>query len=133
MLQDFFLFIYVPMILVTVVMVTDLAIVLDVSCQVRSDEFFDVAAAAADYLDPLCFKNIFGTLAHIAGEHDCNAHLSQDRRYSALASASLRRGHPAYIGNLSVDDIENRIIRTMAEVVIHASISCWYSYLHNVY
>ena len=116
----------------TVVVVAHLTVIFYISCKVCSNEFLHVTAAATDHLNPLSLKDIPGTLAHIASKHNRNAHLSQNRSDSALASAALRRSHLADISHLSVNYIEYRIVCAMTEVVIHTSISCWYSYLHNI-
>ena len=115
-----------------IVVVARLAIVLYVSCEVGCHKLFDVAAAAAYHFDPLGFQNILRSLAHISCQHHCHSHLAKDRSYSALASATFRRSHLAHSCNLTVDYIKNRIIRAMAEMIIHASVSCWYCYLHNL-
>ena len=51
---------------------------------------------------------------------------------AALAAAAFRRCHLAYIGNFTVNDIKYCIIGTMTEMVIYASVSCRYCYLHNI-
>ena len=73
----------------TVMVITRLTIILDISCKVCSDEFFHVTAATTDDLYPLGFKDILGSLTHIAGKHDNHAHLTEHGSYSALASAAL--------------------------------------------
>ena len=67
-----------------------LTIILNVSGEVSSNEFFHVTAASTDHLDSLGFKNILGTLAHITRKHNDNTHLTEHRSYSALASTSFR-------------------------------------------
>ena len=116
--------------LMTVMMCTDLAVVLDISGKISCHKFLDISAAASDYLDPLSLKHILGTLTHISCQHHYHSHLLQHRGDSALAATSFRRCHPADSSNLAVDHIKNCIICAMSEVVIHASVSCWYCYLH---
>ena len=74
----------------TIMVITCLTIILDISCKVCCDEFFHVTAATTDNLYSLGFKDILGSLAHIAGKHDNHAHLSEHGSYSALAAASFR-------------------------------------------
>ena len=113
-----------------VMVVARLAVVLDISSEVCCHKLFDISAAAADDLDALCLKNILGSLAHVSGQHDSHSHLAEHRSDSALASASFRRSHLADSDNLTVNDVKYCIVCAMTEVVIHASVSCRYCYLH---
>ena len=115
----------------TVVVIAYFTIVLDVSCKVCSHKLFNITAAASDHLNPLSLKHILRTLSHISGKHDHNSHLTKYGSDSALASASFRGSHPADIRHFSVNDIEYRIVSAMTEMIIHASVSCRYRYLHN--
>ena len=54
------------------------------------NKFFYIAAASANHLNSLGFKNILGALAHISCKHYHNTHLSQNRGYATLASAAFR-------------------------------------------
>ena len=74
----------------TVMVVTCLTIILDISCKVCRDEFFHVTAAATNHFDSLGLKDILCSLAHITGKHDNHTHLSEHGSYSALATASFR-------------------------------------------
>ena len=114
----------------TVMVITRLTVILDISCQVCGDEFLNITAAATDDLYSLCFKDILRSLAHIAGKHDHHSHLSEHWSYSTLAATAFRRSHLADICDLSIDHIKYRIICAMTEVIIHTSIPCRYSYLH---
>lgn len=111
----------------TVMVVARLTIILYVSCKVCCNEFSHVTAAATYHLDSLGFENILGTLAHITGKYDYDSHLAEYRSYSALSAASFWRSHLTDISHLIVNDIKDCI-----EVIIHASISSWYCYLHNI-
>ena len=90
----------------TVVMVTDFSVILYFSGEIGRHEFFHITAAAADNLYPLCFKDISGSLSHIAGKHHGNSHLLQDRSYTALAPASLRRGHLADTDHFTINNFK---------------------------
>ena len=120
-------------ILMTVVVITCLTVIFNVSCKVCSDKFFHITAAATDHFYSLGLKDILGTLAHIAGKHDYHAHLSENRSDSAFAATAFRRSHLADVCHLAVKHVKYRIVCTMTEVVIHTSISCWYCYFHNIY
>ena len=74
----------------TVMVITHLTVILYISCEVGSYQFFNIAAAAAYNLNSLSFKDILCTLAHVAGKHDNDTHLAENRSDSALASASFR-------------------------------------------
>ena len=74
----------------TVMVIARLTIILNVSCKVCSNEFFNITAASTDHLDSLSFKNILSSLSHITRKHDNNTHLTKHRSYSTLASAALR-------------------------------------------
>lgn len=113
-------------------MIACLTIILDIACKVCSNKFIHNTSAATDNLYPLGFKHILCTLPHVAGQHNCHAHLSQNGSDTALASASFRRSHLADICHLSVNDIKYRIVCAITEVVIYASVSCWYCYLHCI-
>ena len=76
-------------ILMTVVVITCLTVIFNVSCKVCSDKFFHITAATTDNLYPLGFKDILGSLAHVAGKHNDDTHLAENRSYSALAPAAL--------------------------------------------
>ena len=106
----------------TVVVVADLAIVTDFTFKIGLDQFLDISAASSQHLDTLSLKHILGSLPHIACQHHLHTHLSEYRCNSALASATFRRCHLAYTDNLIVNDIENCIICTMAEMVINTAI-----------
>ena len=114
----------------TIMVITCLTIILDISCKVCCDEFFHVTAATTDNLYSLGFKDILGSLAHVAGKHNDDTHLAENWSYSALAPAALWRSHLADVCHLAINDIEYRIVCAMTEVVIHTSVSCWYRYLH---
>ena len=116
-----------------VVVCADLSVVPDVSCQICSNKFFHIAAASSYHLYALSFKYILRSLTHIAGKHHCNPHLFQNRCNTALAAASLWRSQLADSRHLAVNHIKYGIIRTMAEMIVHASVSCWYCYLHVCY
>lgn len=111
-------------------MITHFAIVFDCTGKICLHQFLHITAASADDLDPLGFEDILCALAHIASEHHCHSHLLQYGSYTALAAAAFGRSKPADIPDFSVNDIENRIISAMTEMVINASIPCWYCYLH---
>ena len=74
----------------TIMVITCLTIIFYISCKVCSDQLFYITAAATYHLNPLCLKDIFCSLAHIASQHDHYSHLSEHRSYPALASAALR-------------------------------------------
>jgi hypothetical protein len=74
----------------TVVVVTCLTIILDISCKESCYQFFNITAAATNHLYSLSFEDILCALAHIASQHDRYAHLSKYRSDAALASASFR-------------------------------------------
>ena len=90
----------------TIMMVADLSVVFDSSGEICPHQFIDVTAASADNLYPLCFKDIPGPLSHIAGKHHGNSHLLQDRSYTALAPASLRRGHLADTDHFTINNFK---------------------------
>ena len=115
----------------TIVMITCLTVILYLTCKICINKFLYITATSADYLNSLRFKHILGPLTHIAGQHDLYSHLSEHWSDSAFASATFRRSHPADICHISVNDIEYCIVCAMSEVIIHSSISCRYSYLHN--
>ena len=73
----------------TVMVIARLTIILDISCKVCSNKFFHITAATTDHLYSLSFKDILGSLTHIASQHDNHTHLSEHRSYPALASAAL--------------------------------------------
>ena len=74
----------------TIVVITCLTVIFNVSGKVCSNKFFYVTAAATNYFDSLGLKDILGTLTHIAGQHDRYAHLTKYRSYSAFAAAAFR-------------------------------------------
>lgn len=111
-------------------MVAYLAIVTDISCKISLHEFLDIPAAASNHLYSLSLEHILGALPHVACKHNLHSHLPQYRSNTALASATFRRSHLAHASNLVINNIENSIICAMAEMVIHTSVSCRYSYLH---
>ena len=117
----------------TIMVVAGLTIVFYITCKVGRNKLLYISRAAADNLDSLRLEYILRTLSHIAGKHHDYSHLPQNRRYSTLASASFRRCHLAHIHNLAINHLKYRIICAMTEMIIHASISCRYCYLHNDY
>ena len=74
----------------TVMVITHLTVILYISCEVGSYQFFNIAAAAADNFDALRFKYVLRALPHIPGKHHHHSHLSENRCYSALASTAFR-------------------------------------------
>ena len=74
----------------TVVVITHLTIILDISCKVGRNQFFNITAAATDHFNPLSLQNVLGALTHITGKHDCHSHLAQNRSDPTLASTSFR-------------------------------------------
>ena len=115
-----------------VMVIANLTIVTHITCKIGCYKSFHIPAAATYDLDSLGFKDILCPLSHIAGKHDLHTPLFQDGGYTALASASFRRCHFTHTGYLIVYYIENRIICAVAEMIVHASVSCWYCYLHIV-
>ena len=116
----------------TIMVIACFTIILDIACKVCRDQFFNITAAATDDLYSLSFKHILGALAHVACKHDHHPHLSKHRGNSAFTSASFRGSHLADICHLSVNDIKDCIVGAMTEMIIHASVSCWYRYLHTL-
>lgn len=114
----------------TVVMTACLSVILYITGKIILHQLVYITAASPDNFNPLGFKDIFSTLSHIPGKHDTYSHLTEHRCYSTLATAAFRRCHPADPCYLSVDDIKNRVISTMPEMVIHATVTGWYGYLH---
>lgn len=111
-------------------MVADFAIVTNFPIKISLHKFLNITTASTQNLDTLSLKHILCSLPHIACKHDLYPHHLEYRSYSALASTAFRRSHLAHAGNLIVNDIKNSIICAMAEMIIHASVSCWNSYLH---
>ena len=74
----------------TVMVITRLTIIHNVSCKVSSNQFLYITAATTYNLDSLGFKHILCPLAHIAGQHDRYAHLSKYGSDAALASTAFR-------------------------------------------
>ena len=111
-------------------MVADFAIVTNFPIKISLDKFLNITTASTQNLDTLSLKHILCTLPHIACKHNLYPHHLEYRSDSALASAAFRRSHLAHAGNLIVNDIENSIICAMAEMIIHATVSCRNSYLH---
>lgn len=113
-----------------IMVVAGLAIILYISGEVGGNQFCDISAATSYHLNPLSLKHVLGSLTHIAGQHHHNSHLPEHRSDAALAAASFRRSHLADSNDFAVNNIKNRIIGTMTEMVIHSPVSCRYRYLH---
>ena len=74
----------------TIVVITCLTIIFDVSGKICSYKFFYVTATSTNYFYSLGLKDILGSLAHITRQHNYNTHLTKYRSYSAFAAAAFR-------------------------------------------
>ena len=86
--------------------VARLAVVSDISGEIGGYQFLHVSATSSYDLDPLCIEDVQCSLSHIAGKHHRHSHLTENRSDPALASASFRRSHLAYIDHFTFNDIK---------------------------
>ena len=108
-----------------------LARVEDEAREVTLDHSLDVALAAANDTDVVALELGACTLAHIAGEHQRDAHLLHHRGDIRLTAATLWRVKTLSANDFAILDIEDSIVGTVAKVVINVTIACRYSKTHN--
>ena len=95
------------------------------------EKCFDVARAATHDTNTVGFQLVFGTLAHISGQHHLDTHLLQIGSDARLTTAPLGRRQLLTGHNAVILDGKNRIVVTMTEVVIDTTITCRYSNFHR--
>ena len=74
----------------TIMVITDLTVILDITGKIFPYQLFNITAASADYLYSLGFKHILCPLPHISGKHHGDSHLSQHRKAAVAKAESLR-------------------------------------------
>ena len=115
--------------MVTVVMIAGFKRIFQLSIQISIENIIYLSLTASDDGNAVSRQFIEGTHAHVASQHEGDAHLLQDRCNIRLASASFWRIQTLLFYNL-VLFVEGYygIIGTVAEVVINHAITCWNCY-----
>ena len=108
-----------------------LARVEDKATEVTLDHSLDVALAAADDTDVMALELGASTLAHIAGEHQRDAHRLHHRGDVRLTAAALWRVKTLSANDFAILNIEDGIVCAVSEVVIHLTLARWYSKTHK--
>ena len=115
------------------VVVAALARVEDEAAEVALDNGVDVALAAADDAYVVALELCASTITHISCKHKCDAHLLHHSGDVRLAATALWRVKTLSSNYLSILDVEDGVVSTMAEMVVYVAIACWNSKTHTLY
>ena len=105
---------------VTVVMIAGFKRIFQLSIQISIENIINLSLASSDDGDAVSRKLVVGSHAHVASQHEGDAHLLHDRCDIRLASASFRRIQTLLLYNLILFvECHYGIIGTVTEVVIN--------------
>jgi len=96
----------------------------DEACEVTSDYSLYITLAAANNLDVVTLEFAQCTIAHIAGEHNLDAHLLKVGGNARLTSATLRRCECLGTDNLLILNSIDGVMVAMTKVVVYMTIAC---------
>lgn len=111
------------MVIVALVREAPLTRILHTTGQEVEDQLIDSTLATAYDANVVLFQDTFGALTHISGQHDLHPLLGQDGRDSGLASATFGRGEAIGGGHLRTQGRIDRVVGTMAEMVVHNTVT----------
>ena len=110
---------------VTVVMIAGFKRIFQFAIQISLEHIIYLALASSDDCDAVGRKLVVGSHAHVASQHEGDAHLLHDRCYVRFASASFRRIQTLLFYNLVLfAECYYGIIGSVTEVVINHAITC---------
>ena len=114
---------------VTVVMIAGFKRIFQLTIKISLQYIINFALAFSDNCDAVSRKLVVGSHAHVASQHEGDAHLLHNRCYIRFASASFRRIQTLLLYNLILFvECYYGIIGTVTEVVINHAITCWNCY-----
>jgi len=112
------------LVICAIVVVTHDELILDFARQPFRGDVIDVAGTAAHDLDLVGIQYVDRALAHVACEHDLNAHIGKDWADIRFATATFGGIHGFLVDDLVVIiQSEDGVVIAMAEMVVDVSVA----------